>query len=191
MRPRVPPVPVLTVLACTAATGIACAATGIAADITVGFGDDPPRATASAQPGAVVLDATLPGWTVEAWLRGDSGFCTRVIDPEFHDHGGQCLGLGDLAEPGPPALGTEPVPQLPIHDYARHRVLLIGTVRGQIAEVTVTMAGHAATGAVTAVGDTIGAYAVWLPAGDGVGSEHITGVVGYGTDGRAVTWING
>ncbi|MDP9794427.1 hypothetical protein J2S43_002939 [Catenuloplanes nepalensis] len=176
MRTRVPPTLALLLLTCTACTGT--------------FGTNPPRATASAQPGAMVLDRTLPGWTVEAWLKDDSGFCVRAIDPEFHDHGGQCLGLGDLAEPGPPALGTKPVPQLPIHDYARDRALLIGTVRGKIAEVTVTMAGHAATGAVTAMSDSIGAYAVWLPAGDGVGWEHITGVVGYDAGGDAVTWIS-
>ncbi|MDR7276034.1 hypothetical protein [Catenuloplanes atrovinosus] len=170
---------VLSTLAAILLTGTGC---------TVTVDNAPPRPTASAVPGSVVLDTTIPGWTVEAWLTDSSGFCVRAIDPRRFEQGSACRGLGALAEDGPPALGGKPAPQMTPHDYDRDRMLMVGTVRGEIAEVTVTMSGHAATGAVVPLtASRVGAYAVWLPAGDGVGSDHITGVVGYAADGTLMT----
>lgn len=187
MGTRVPLLLAVVLLSLTACT----ISVSPAPQTTLSAGPQPPAGISP-----VVLDETVPGWSVETWLTA-SGFCQRTIGPQGDDpdrvHDAHCTDLGALGVDGPPLLAWKPVPQSLPPPSADKRIMLIGAVRGEVAEVTVTMSGSAATARVLRLpgpfGHAIGAYAVWLPFHE-VSTDNITGVVAYAADGTALTWIN-
>lgn len=104
----------------------------------------------------------------------------------------------DLEAAGPPLLPAKPVPYVAPLDPQSQEILLVGTVRGAVADVSVTMFDATATATVhrlpSTAGHEIGAYAVWLPRSgperDGMNLTDITAVVGRDTAGNVVTSLD-
>jgi hypothetical protein len=191
MRPRV----LVTVLATLGLTlaGTACDA-GRPAD------PGPPRPTVG-EP--VVIDASVPGWKTSAWL-ADRTFCVRV----FRADGKQATGRenelvfcdpapAELAAAGSPLLPAKPQPYVAPLDPRQRDTILVGTARGPVATVSVTMFGETATATVhrlpAASGRHVGAYALWLPHSgqgrNGMTLADITSVVGRDSAGAIVAQV--
>ena len=147
----------------------------------------------------VLLDHRFPDWETSAWL-STGVLClraARTADKHRSDRENQSVSCDPAPVPlrgdGPPDLST-PVPQVMPMDPASKELLLIGTVRGAVATVDVTMFGVTATGTVrrlpTADDRQLGAYAVWLPRSgpgkDGMRASDITAVVGRDQAGKIV-----
>jgi len=99
-----------------------------------------------------------------------------------------------LGTAGPPLLPAKPLPYTAPLDPQSREIILVGTARGAVATVSVTMFGHTATAAVHPLpatgGRQVGAYAVWLPRSgaerDGMNLSDITAVVGRDAEGNVV-----
>lgn len=96
---------------------------------------------------------------------------------------------------GPPLLPSKPLPYINPADPQSRKIILVGTVRGTVVTVAVTMFGHTATALVHPLpatdGRQVGAYAVWLPRSDaerdGMDLSDITAVIGRDAAGAIVT----
>lgn len=169
---------------------------GVAPDIPA---PSPPPAVG--QP--VVLDASVPGWTTSAWLARES-FCVRVARSDGKLRKGrenQLIFCGPvppgLDVVGSPLIPAKPVPYVAPQDPRRQKTILVGTVRGAITEVSVTLYGTTATGVVrplpATAGRQVGAYVVWLPSSgpnnSGLSTSDITALIGR--DSRGVTVASG
>jgi hypothetical protein len=149
----------------------------------------------------VVLDTRMPGWETSAWL-ADDAFCVRAA----RAGGKQVEGKENesvFCDPAPPALNTagapllpaKPLPYLAPLDPQSREIILVGTVRGAVHSVSVTMFGATATAVVHPLpatgGRRVGAYALWLPRSgavhDGMNLTDITAVVGRDATGAIVT----
>jgi hypothetical protein len=103
-----------------------------------------------------------------------------------------------LDTPGPPLLPDKPQPYSMPPDPQQKEVILVGTVRGDIASVSVTMFGQTATAAVHPLpatgGRQVGAYAVWLPRSgrerDGMNLSDVTDVIGRNAAGDIVDQVD-
>ncbi|MEV6299839.1 hypothetical protein AB0M02_10590 [Actinoplanes sp. NPDC051861] len=139
----------------------------------------------------VVLDARVAGWETSAWL-GDGSLCVRGAGVD-----GNPEAASVFCDPAPATLndGGKPLPYLAPADPQARQILLVGTVSGEVAEVSTTMFGETATGKVHPLpvtdGRSVGAYAVWLPSsGDnqpGMTLDDITAVVARDAAGNVVT----
>ncbi|MFC7275477.1 hypothetical protein ACFQS1_15920 [Paractinoplanes rhizophilus] len=140
-----------------------------------------------------MLDTGVPGWETSAWLAGEA-FCVRAARARGNANVFCDPAPFALRESGAPALPGKPLPYLAPPDPESRRILLVGTARGAIAGVSVTMFGETATAEVHRLpatgGRKVGAYAVWLPrsgaARDGMNLTDITEVVGRDSAGRIV-----
>ncbi|MFI7209397.1 MULTISPECIES: hypothetical protein [Micromonospora] len=145
----------------------------------------------------------MPGWEASAWLTGDA-FCVRAArtGPEVKDDAANNFVFCNpapsaLDRDGPPMLPAKPVPYVAPLDPQQQEIILVGTVRGNIATVSVTMFGETATAAVHLLpmskGRQVGAYAVWLPRSgperDGMSSSDITAVIGYDAAGTVIAQL--
>ncbi|WBB97164.1 MULTISPECIES: hypothetical protein [unclassified Solwaraspora] len=172
-----------------------CAVTALAPEA-------PPPTPTVGQP--VVLDARVPGWQTAAWLAEDS-FCVRVARVDEKRREGKenefvfCDPAPEALDTvGPPLLPTKPMPYVAPLDPQQRKIILVGSVRGAVTSVSVTMFGQTATAAVHRLPATrsrqIGAYAAWLPRSeherDGMNLSDITAVVGRDADGRVVTQLD-
>jgi hypothetical protein len=181
------------------ATAAALAVAGCAGE---GPAPDPPPAPDVGRP--VVLDNSVPGWETSVWLAGKA-FCVRAARAGGKRADGRenesvfCdPAPSALREAGSPALPAKPEPYLAPLDPASQKILLVGTVRGTVAGVSVTMFGETATADVHRLpatgGREVGAYAVWLPrsgAGrDGMDRTDITEVVARDPAGRIVARLS-
>jgi hypothetical protein len=152
----------------------------------------------------VVLDTSVPDWTTSAWLAKDT-LCVRVArsDGERRKDRENELVFCDpapsaLDTSGPPLLPAKPQPYVAPLDPQQRKTILIGTVRGAVATVSVTMFGNTATTPVhqlpTADGRQVGAYALWLPYSgptrNGMTLSDITDVVGRDAAGVVVTRLS-
>jgi hypothetical protein len=149
----------------------------------------------------VVLDTTIPGWQTTAWL-SDETFCVRAARTGKHKRGKandevSCEPApAALTTPGPALLPAKPLPYLMPQDPDSRKIILVGTVRGAIVQVAVTMFGQTETATVHAVpvtgGGQIGAYAVWLPSsGRDRSGMRLTDVtaVGYDASGTVIAQL--
>ncbi|MDW5328550.1 hypothetical protein [Plantactinospora sp. KLBMP9567] len=148
----------------------------------------------------VRLEHEIQGWETFAWL-SERLLCVMAARPVQLRRPGQenehtyCDRAPDtLLRDGPPALSSKPLPQVAPMDPDSRRLLLVGTVRGTVATVDVSMFGVTVTGEVRQLptGDhrQIGAYAVWLPRSGpethGMTLSDITAVVARDHAGRVV-----
>lgn len=150
----------------------------------------------------VVVDSSVPGWRTSVWLADDELFCVRAARVPGKWKAGRenefifCDPAPSiLASTGSPSLAGKPLPFIAPLDAESRKIILVGTVRGRIASVSVTMFGETATSAVhrlpTTGGRYLGAYAVWLPrsrpGNNGMHLSDITAVVGRDDSGDVVT----
>ncbi len=144
-----------------------------------------------------MLDSRVPGWQTSAWLAGDS-FCVRGARLGGDPAGNSVFcepAPAALKNPGPALLPAKPLPYLAPADPRAERILLVGTVRGQVATVSTTMLGEDVTAEVHPLpvtgGRHVGAYAVWLPRGhgdqEGMSLDDIVRVIGRDAAGNEVT----
>ena len=151
----------------------------------------------------VVLDTSMSGWETLGWLT-EKAFCVRATrtgrkvekgkenDSVFCDPAPAAL---DTA--GPPLLPAKPLPYLAPLDPQSEKIILVGTVRGAVASVRVTMFNQTVTAIVHSLpatgGRQIGGYAVWLPRSgterQGMNLADITAVVGFDAAGVIVTQL--
>ncbi|WP_233606295.1 hypothetical protein [Micromonospora sp. Llam0] len=150
-----------------------------------------------------MLDARVPGWETAAWLAEDA-FCVCVARVDKRSEGKEnefvfCDPVPETLDTvGPPLLPTKPMPYVAPLDPQQREIILVGSVRGAVTSVSVTMFGQTATAAVQQLpatgGRQIGAYAVWLPRDggqrDGMNLSDITAVVGHDADGNVVTQLD-
>ncbi len=151
----------------------------------------------------VVLDTRVPGWETSAWL-SQNALCVRAARVGEHKPGEENEFVfcdpapSALKTVGPPLLPAKPVPYVAPMDPRSREIILVGTVRGAVASVSVTMFGETATATVHRLpatgGREIGAYAVWLPRSgsdrDGMALSDITAVVGRDATGGVVTSLD-
>lgn len=151
----------------------------------------------------VLIDQRSSDWEVFAWI-SDTSLCIMTARPMKLRRKGQAnevifcdpAPLGLLAK-GRATLPGKPLPQVAPADPRQAEILLVGTTRGAIATVEVTMFGVTATGRVrrlpTRDDRGIGAYTVWLPRSgpdrQGMSLADITSVIGRDRTGRAVATI--
>lgn len=148
----------------------------------------------------VLLDHRFSEWETSAWL-AETALCIMTARPVDLRRSGQenefvfCEPTpAPLLGDGPPALPSKPFPQVVPMDPNSKDVLLVGTVRGPVATVDVTMFGATATSDVRSLptGDQrqVGAYAAWLPrsqpAKDGMNLSDITAVIARDKAGMVV-----
>jgi len=175
---------------------------------TINFGSSAPKPSASwphpptlGQP--VVLDTRVPGWETSAWLAEDM-FCVRAaragdrwVDGKENESIFCDPEPSALDEIGPPLLPAKPLPYLVPWDPGSDEIILVGSTRGDITSVSVTMFGQTATGSVHPLpatrGRQVGAYAVWLPRSgpdrDGMKLSDITAVIGRNAAGDIVAHL--
>lgn len=152
---------------------------------------------------AVLLDTRIPGWQTSAWLAGDK-FCVRAartppIKGNMDNEYVSCdPAPASLSRAGPPLIPARPAPSVWPLDPAQRDLIVIGAVRGAIAEVTVTVFGRSFTAPIHELpvsgGRSVGAYAVWIPwsgpGGDGFQDEDITSVTGRDSTGQVVARLD-
>jgi hypothetical protein len=153
----------------------------------------------------VVLDARVPGWETSAWLPEEGAFCVRAARAGGKREEGKpnestyCDPAPSALDTiGPPLLPAKPLPYIAPQDPQTREVILVGTVRGAVTSVSVTMFGQTATADVHPLpatgGREVGAYAVWLPRSgadrDGMDLSDITAVVGRDAAGSVVTRLD-
>lgn len=152
----------------------------------------------------VVLDTRVPGWETSAWLAKDS-FCVRAARADGkRDEGRENEFVfcdpapSALNTVGPPLLPAKPLPYTAPLDPQSQEIILVGTVRGAVASVSVTMFDQTATAPVHSLPSTgdgqVGAYAVWLPRSDagrdGMDLSDITAVIGRNAAGMVVARLD-
>ncbi|MGX7673053.1 hypothetical protein [Plantactinospora sp. DSM 117369] len=146
---------------------------------------------------------TRARWETSAWLAAQGSFCVRAARTDGHrdDRVTETIfcdpAPAALDTIGPPLLPDKPQPYALPPDPQEQKIILVGTVRGDITSVSVTMFGQTATSTVhrlPATGDRqVGAYAVWLPRSgperDGMKLSDITAVIGRNAAGSIVAQL--
>jgi hypothetical protein len=153
----------------------------------------------------VVVDTWPAHWTTVAWATADGQFCYAAFrSPKagtFPMSG--CQGIdGDLeadfkvnATVGMPLPAMEPMESGRTFGRPGGAPTLhpfVGVVRGQVAQVVVTVHDQKFTAAVTPLttlrGTAIGIFQVWIATGNGWNSTDIQNVVAYDKHGAVVAW---
>lgn len=151
-----------------------------------------------------VLDTQVPGWETSAWLT-EGSFCVRAARTDGRHKEGRANEFvfcdpapSALNTAGPPLLPAKPMPYIAPLDPQSQEIILVGTVRGAVTSVSVTMFNRTATAAVHSLPTTnshqVGAYAVWLPSSDtgrnGMHISDITAVIGRNAAGEVVARLD-
>ncbi|GLI03354.1 hypothetical protein Pa4123_86320 [Phytohabitans aurantiacus] len=146
----------------------------------------------------------MSGWETAAWLDGGQ-FCVRAQRTGRKVNASAASNFvfcdpapSALDASGPALLPAKPVPYVAPLDPQQRKTILVGTVRGDVATVSVTMFGETATAAVhqlpVSAGRQVGAYAVWLPRSgpgrSGMDLSDVTAVIGYDAAGNVLTQVD-
>jgi len=143
---------------------------------------------------AVLVDNSVPGWIVVAWVSASGEFCGGAAATTGGRLAPSALNCWlDTVGSVKPELLSKPILQaLPLPPDAGDRALAIGAVTGDVSEVEVIFRGRTVdvpvVGIPTGARAKVEAYAVWLPT-DGTDSyswNDITGITARDSTGRIV-----